>query len=129
MKEMFEDYIRTVLPFMGVPSSAFDYADPWAVLGAFIFSSEIAVFFLSIFIWVAVKFVSIGVTPKPKHFQSSRLEDLGINAHQYNDKDTSKQFFGIEEKPSFFGVMIKGFIIPVAVIFGAILFAREMAFG
>ena len=127
--DFFDGYIRAVLPLMGVPSSAFDYADPWAVLVAFVFTSEIAVFFLSIFIWIVIKFVTVGVTAKPKHFQSSRLDDLGITAHQYSDKNTSKQFFGIEEKPSLFGVMIKGIILPICIIFGAIIIAREMAFG
>ncbi len=127
--DFFDEYLRTVLPLMGVPSSAFDYADPLSVLGAFVFSSEILVFILSSFIWVAVKFVSIGIAPKPENSQSGRLDDLGLSTHSYGDKAEVNSAWGDQKKTGFVSAMFKGFVIPVLLIFAGILIVREVAYG
>ena len=128
---MFKDneFLKTVLGLFGVPDIAFDFADPVAVLFAVIFSEQIFIFFLSIVIWLAVKFFSSGVGNKPTEFMDKKRDDLDVSTYQYSDISDMKNMYKSDKTPGFFSVVFKGFLLPVLVIFIAITIAMEFAYG
>lgn len=124
---MFKDseYLQTVLMWFGVPEGIFDHADPLAVFIVFIFGQRIFIFFLSILIWMFVKFLRAHVDPNANKEKMSG----GFTTHQYHDMSEMGKMYKGDKKPTFMSMAFKGFIIPVLVIFIAISIAMEMSNG
>ena len=120
------EYLQTALMYMGVPEVVFSVADPMTVLTLFVFSSRILTFLAAVGLWSIVFFV--------KFFTTKGMEDpfnrstSDHNIHQY-DMNNMHRMYNMDQKPSMLGIFIKGFVLPVLIIFLALTFALEMAYG
>lgn len=111
-------YLRDMMVLMGVPDSFFNHADPLHVFFVFIFSSEIFVILLSIVIWGTILFFRSFIHGDPKSAAgATRIEDLGFQTHEYTDKKKVKTRFKEDKPTGFFAVVVKGFMLPVIIIF------------
>ncbi len=119
-----DDFIKTVLGVIGIPEMAFDYVDPWAALGMFIFSSRILAFLMAVFIWCGVIFIKMFRSNGFK--ETNSMQKMGPTTHQYHMTDM-KGMYKMDHKPSLLGVAVKGFILPVFILFIAISMAMKVA--
>ncbi len=126
---MFEDseFLKTALIYSGVPEAVFEYADPITLLFVFIFSSRIFVFFLSVMLWLFVVFIRGRMNSGP--YGQNNMEGNGVSTHQYHDMSSMHKMYKVDKKPSLISVVIKGFVLPVLVIYVAITIAIGMAYG
>lgn len=120
---MDNEHLQMVLMFMGIPEGLFSVANPLSVLLMFIFSTRIITFILAVLIW-AVLFLfkpryGVGI----KEQRKARTENS--KTHRYDMKDPFKME-KVEKKPSLLGIVMKGFILPVMVIFIALSIAMSM---
>ncbi len=143
------DHIQEVLIIMGVPKEVFYMADPIAILMAYIFSTRIFIMILSIIIWLGVFTFksSSGIRVKDqsqisgeqgvdsdydikdpfknvKNNKNTSFQSNRENVHQYNAKnpfDTEKP-----KKQSLLGLVLRGVIFPVIVIYVALSVSVSM---
>lgn len=122
------EYLRNIMTFMGVPDSVFNHADPLYVFFVFIFSSELFVLFLSIVIWGGIVYARSFIQGETKGLGgATRIEDLGLQTHEYTHKKHVKTRFNKEKPTGFFAVVIKGFMLPVIIIFIVFMIILEFA--
>ncbi|MGH1379248.1 MAG: hypothetical protein ACRBB3_10555 [Alphaproteobacteria bacterium] len=146
---MINDHIQEVLVIMGVPKEVFYMADPIAILMAYIFSTRIFIMILSIIIWLGVFTFksSSGIRVKDqsqisgeqgvdsdydikdpfknvKNNKNTSFQSNRGNVHQYNADNP----FETEQpkKQSLLGLVFRGIIFPVIVIYIALSVSVSM---
>ena len=119
-----DEHLQTVLMLMGMPESLFDVANPLSVLFLFIFSTRIFTLIMAVIIWLVLFLF------KPRYGagikQQKKVSEQNAKTHRYDMKDPFKME-EVDKKPSLLGIMMKGFILPVMVIFIALSVAMSMA--
>lgn len=124
------EFLKDILTLLGTPEFLFEKADPLAVFFVFLFSSRIFVFLLSVAVWTMVVIVRAYVSGNPNERSRKKMNKMGgFSIHQYH---APSDMMGMGSKPkntTFLAAAIKGFALPVLVIFIAITIAAEMAYG
>ncbi len=106
---------------MGVPASVFNHADPFYVFIVFIFSSEIFLLFLSVFIWACILYFRSFMHGDVRSDGGvTRIEELGFSKHEYNDPSHMKARYKTDQPTGFWAVGVKGFILPIIFIFAVL---------
>lgn len=125
LRKMFDffknDYLREIMIIMGVPSSVFNHADPLYIFFVFIFSSEIFLLLLSVLVWSGVLYVRSFIHGDVKSSSGvTRIEELGFSKHEYSDASHMKARYKADQSTGFWAVGVKGFILPILIIFAVI---------
>ena len=128
---MFEDseFLQQILIYAGVPENVFEYADPITLLFVFIFSSRLFVLFVSAVLWLLVMFIRSRMNSDPYGQRNNNMEGYGVSTHQYHDMNSMHKMYKVDKRPSFIAVVIKGFVLPVLVIYVAITISLGMVYG
>lgn len=123
---MIHDFLTTILSFIGFPAKFLDGANPFAVLLLYIFSTEILVLFLSIFIWVFIRRGSLKEYERKNRKNNNgfpadmvRRTDTDEIIHRYNIEDIRTMYKG-NEKRGFISVVFGRIIMPIGIIFGVL---------
>lgn len=119
------EFVQIFLFLFGVPEGAFEgNISSEALFYAVIFSTEMFVFFLSIIIW------SVALIFRFYHYGGGGCPDKHVRrneaiVHSYNVKDI-KIKYKEQGSGNIIAIVITGFILPVLVIFGAILISLKL---
>ncbi len=138
LKEIFDDYLTTVLTIMGVPDISFEYADPSAIFMVFIFSTEIFTFILAVILWGSVAFFKTSDKWGIKE-QQGKSEEHEIHSYDASDmREMSRKhkmgnmnemgdMHKMKQERGFFSIFVSKFLFPVVVIFIALSFVMRVA--
>tara|TARA_R110002072_G_scaffold17648_10_gene66712 strand:+ start:170 stop:589 length:420 start_codon:yes stop_codon:yes gene_type:complete len=121
---MIRDFLTAILSFLGFSTEFLQGTNPFAILLFYIFSTEILVLFLSIFIWVFIRRGSLKEYERKNGKKNNgfpadmvRRADTDEIVHRYNMEDLGKMYKD-NEKRGFISVVFGGILMPIGIIFG-----------